>query len=580
MITHNDSSGRIAQPSLLSGFRPDVFVNFVLLSQSDHNVILQAQRYGKFFVLKAIAPGLKHHPYQQQLLRKEFDLALQLSHPNIIRVYSLEVVEPYGLCIVMDHIAGRTLDRYLAHAPSLASRKRVAVQLLSALSYCHHQKVIHRDLKPANILVSNNGDNVCLIDFGLSDADYYAILKEPAFSRSYASPEQLRGEPLDCRTDIYSFGLLLRQMFPKSHRRVARRCCNPQRERRYHSVDAVGRALFSPWRHLLWLVPALVLVLSLAWGAHSYRHTNVDEFQVLAPTGQTLRCRIVNSQAHILGGLSPQGRLAIPSSVRHRLRSYPVVAIADEAFFREHAITHLQLPEGLLQIGDRAFCECTSLTDTLVLPVSLRIAGRESFCSTAITHLVLRSRFVQSSDPDYSHIFFSCFNLRQVLISSTADSIGVNFFFHSHAQSVVVPSHWTSIPSAAFSTIINMQHIVLPQRLKTLQASSFYSNSIQHLVLPDSLQEVQAYAFRWARCRYLEFGSALQYIGPCALANMQWLDTLVIRAPQPPQCPLDIYDGAPPSNAVLMVPAASVQRYRDHPSFSCFNILPLPASAQ
>lgn len=580
MIIDDETSGRIEQGSVLISSQDDNFENFVVLSQSAFNMIIRTQRYGKFFVLKTLAPHLRNNPYHQQLLRKEFDLTIGLTHPNIIRTYSLEQVEPYGLCIVMAYVDGRTLDSYLADSPSRASRTRLMRQLLSALAYCHSQKIIHRDIKPSNILVSKNGDDVCLIDFGLSDADYYAILKEPAFSRRYASPEQLSGEPLDCRTDIYSFGLLLRELFPHRFNHIVRRCCQPQRHRRYETVEAVSKALFSPWRHAVGLMLTVLFVVGLIWAGYSYRHTYISEFEFVAPSGQPLRCAIVDSKAHILGGHSPSGRLEIPSLVRHGLRKYPVAAIDTKAFAHELDLTRIVLPEGLEEIGEDAFSECSSLTDTVVFPESLHLVGSAAFCSTSITHLIIKSKCLVEPNPDYTNIFYSCYNLQQIVIESTVDSIGFNFFKSSNAKSIVAPDHWISLSDAVFSTILNLQEIKLPSRLKSIQTSAFWANSLPRIVLPESVEDVQGYAFRWARCQYLEFGSQLKYIGPCAFANMQWLDTLVIRAPKPPRCPLDLYDGSPPSNAILLVPPASVELYKADSNFAPFSIKAIPSTSK
>ena len=574
-IDITETSGRVTSQETLIVSHNERFEGFEEIYASGYNRLIRAQRYGKFFALKALATKHKDDPYYQELMRKEFDLTIGLDHPNIVRAYSLETVEPYGLCIVMAYIDGRPLDKYLEEKPSMASRRQVVCQLIDALAYCHSQQIVHRDIKPANVMVTNNGNNVRLIDFGLSDADYYAILKEPAFSRRYASPEQLREEPLDCRTDIYSLGLLMRELFPHRYRRVARRCCQPQRELRYPSATEVAKTMFSTWRRLAWVLAIVALAAGMAWGYYAYRHVNVEEFCTLAPSGQALRCSIVDSEVHVLGGQHPKGDLEIPADIRYGLVRFPVVAIDKNAFIAELGITHLTLPEGLRVIDTSAFYECSSLTDTLVLPISLRRIGSAAFCATSLTHVVIRSKCLEAVPHVDNGIFFSCNKLQQLVIDSTADWIGESVLSACNIPSIVAPKHWTEIPPIAFSAVYDLRDLQLPERIKIIGNSAFYGVRATRLVMPDSVEQVGAYSFRWARCRYLEFGSQVKQIGSCALANMPWLDTLVIRAEEPPRCSLDIYDGEPPMGAVLLVPAASVERYKADTTFAPFRIKPL-----
>ena len=99
---------------------------------------------------------------------------------------------------------------------------------------------------------------------GLSDADDYAILKQPAGTLKYMAPEQKeRGAKIDGRTDIYAFGLLLREVFPHRYRHIAAKCSRQDRERRYANVEAVKKA-FDRRLRWLWMLPVLIgLVLAV-----------------------------------------------------------------------------------------------------------------------------------------------------------------------------------------------------------------------------------------------------------------------------------------------------------------------------
>ena len=220
--------------------------------------------------MKGLQPDFIADPFWMRVLEKEFDIGVKMSHPNIVKVLGHENDPVAGQCIVMDFVDGRTLEEFLKENPSLEKRKKVVEQLLSAIRYCHLLQVVHRDLKPSNILVTRNGDDVKLIDFGMADSDYHANIKGPAYTKDYVAPEQLAGAPVDCRTDIYSFGVLLGEILPGRYRHVARRCTQSDPGRRYDNVDAVERAIrtYDTVRKVLWTavpVAALAVAAVLLW---------------------------------------------------------------------------------------------------------------------------------------------------------------------------------------------------------------------------------------------------------------------------------------------------------------------------
>ena len=114
-----------------------------------------------------------------------------------------------------------------------------------------------------------NGNRVKLIDFGLSDSDSYAVLKEPAYTKAYAAPEQLSGGKVDNRTDLYAFGLILKQLFPNLYGHVVCKCLQPRREKRYASAEEVAAAMRSCERGRKWL-PITVIIILLVLGLVVY----------------------------------------------------------------------------------------------------------------------------------------------------------------------------------------------------------------------------------------------------------------------------------------------------------------------
>lgn len=242
-----------------------------VISRHGDFLLVKAQNRGKWFKLKALGESCRGDALRETLLQKEFELGYPLEHPNIVRTYDLISDPELGLCIVQEYVQGVRLDEWLGSSPrpSRKARLKAAEQIMDALGYLHLQGMVHRDLKPSNILITDSGANVKLIDFGLSDSDRFAILKHPAGTPGFSSPEQLEGDQNDSRGDIYSFGRIL----PLLHlggiwRHIASKASSPNPRRRYAGIDEI-RGELRRWRSG-GAAAALIAVLSLlSFGTYS-----------------------------------------------------------------------------------------------------------------------------------------------------------------------------------------------------------------------------------------------------------------------------------------------------------------------
>lgn len=254
------------------GISPD-FTDLTELSDEGYCHLLRAKRYGRWYVLKTLkGDNVQLTPYRQ-MLRKELEVLMQMQHPGVVQAMGMEQVEGIGPCIVMEYIDGVTLEQMLEGTPTLPERQEIARQLCDALAYVHSLGIVHRDLKPENIMVTRNGHRVKLIDFGMADTDQHAVLKQPAGTISYMSPEQASQAVPDIRNDIYSLGLILQQLnLGKAYQPVIDRCLKPI-EQRYASVtellDDLSRR--QQQRRLFGRVgiaaAAIVLIACLFWTA-------------------------------------------------------------------------------------------------------------------------------------------------------------------------------------------------------------------------------------------------------------------------------------------------------------------------
>ena len=239
---------------------------------------------GRRVAIKFLSPELVADERANKRLVKEARAAATLDHPNICSIY--EVGEADGRSfIAMQYLEGETLDARIKSKPlELKESLTIAVQIADALSEAHSQSIVHRDIKPSNIMITSRGQ-AKVMDFGLarviagaaeSEAETQSLLTAPGTilgTMPYMSPEQVRGEVLDGRSDSFSFGVVLYEMLsgrqpfasasaaatiaailneepstlvryapdlPEELQRIARKCLEKDRERRYQTIRDVA----------------------------------------------------------------------------------------------------------------------------------------------------------------------------------------------------------------------------------------------------------------------------------------------------------------------------------------------------
>lgn len=149
-----------------------------------------------------------------KLLKAEQAVAERLDHPNIIRILDAKV-DPSEAYVVMEYFPGESLERFCRFDRLLPIHRTIGIifKCCMALDHAYRQGIVHRDIKPANVLVDDE-DNVKITDFGLAlnigkkvDTDSTFIMG--VGSPAYMSPEQIKGYPLNQKTDLYSLGVML-----------------------------------------------------------------------------------------------------------------------------------------------------------------------------------------------------------------------------------------------------------------------------------------------------------------------------------------------------------------------------------
>ncbi|PYP04651.1 MAG: serine/threonine protein kinase [Gemmatimonadetes bacterium] len=180
---------------------------------------------GHDVAIKVLSPKLATDKSSVERLRREAGLAMRLDHPHVCRILRLGESEDGLIYLVMPFLKGELLsDREVRGGPmSLAAGIAILRQVCAGLHHAHELQIVHRDLKPENIMLvaeDSGRDRAVVMDFGLAKerrADP-AIAKLTATgiilgTPEFMSPEQIRGKPLDARSDIYALGIVAFEMF-------------------------------------------------------------------------------------------------------------------------------------------------------------------------------------------------------------------------------------------------------------------------------------------------------------------------------------------------------------------------------
>jgi serine/threonine protein kinase/Tfp pilus assembly protein PilF len=171
-------------------------------------------KLGRTVALKFLPPQWSHDEDARQRFVREAQAASATNHPNICTIHDIETAPDGQLFIVMAYYDGQTLKQRLTSGPlPVEEALDIATQIADGLAKAHARGVVHRDVKPGNVILTEDG--VRIVDFGLAtfaDALKLTVEHSALGTAAYMSPEQVRGQSADARSDVWAVGVMLYEM--------------------------------------------------------------------------------------------------------------------------------------------------------------------------------------------------------------------------------------------------------------------------------------------------------------------------------------------------------------------------------
>lgn len=543
---------------------------------------------GRAYFMKQLRPELQNDKHCREAFIKEYHSGCGIKSPYVVKYIDLRE-DTHGIYILMEYVNGATLKEKSRREPKYFLYKKnihkLLLQLCYALKALHKDNVVHLDLSPNNILIEQASNDIKLVDLGFCISNYND--STPGCTAKYTAPETTIGnsKEIDARTDIYAIGSILQFIedqqkgkLPSFAEKIKRRCLEPQKEKRYQSVDDIITQLQPNARKRalgIFIAAAAAIAVTfgavqlyraidnyIAWetGEIAYKfEVNGIHYQITDFDARTVEVTYKGNYHEEYECEYNDGTIVIPPKVTYRGRTFRVTAIGMYAFDNPET-TSIILPEGLETIKENAFGTCR-ITGTIYIPKTVKEIDGWNY----IGHASIDGFTVDEENPTYDSrngcnaiietatntIVATCKNTviphdvtaigpyayamwleESFVIPEQITALGEGAFYTCRFNTIHIPDGITEIGPYCFFYCANMQSVKLPKGLTRIEEKAFGVCGLQEVVIPDSVTFIGAEAFTNSKSlQAVTIGSGVEEIEAYAFKDCSNLQKVVSRIP-------------------------------------------------
>ena len=496
---------------------------------------------GKAYFMKRLRSQYSGDPNYRLIFNKEFEIGKTIKNscfPQYIKMGE----DAKGLYILMEYVRGVTLQEKLKKDPAFFCNnkniEKFLLQLLAGLKVLHDSNIAHLDITSKNVILCQINNNIKIVDLGFSLEPSYG--NTAGYTPSENSAPELKNkqiDQIDASTDLYDVGVLLGEIekVRKSPllpylRKIKERCLQPQREKRYQSVDEIFTMLRRAKVKKNVVIAAAATVAIYLLAPFAIEICDACKNYIAWETGQIpekfeengVFYRITDYDARTVE-ITYKGRdynefeyeytgsVVFPARVTHRGRTFKVTAFAQDAL-SVNTIRSIKIENGIDSIGDFALSR-NCFEGTLFIPASVKWIGNGILDNC----IYLEKIVVDAANP--------CYDSREECNAIIETATNTLIAGCSNSK---IPQGITKIANYAFAGHFRLGSINIPDSVTYIGDYAFHYCPFYRIALPQGLTHIGDYAFQWCqKLTEVDIPENVTYIGEAALSNCGY-STLVI----------------------------------------------------
>ncbi len=494
---------------------------------------------GKLYFMKKLRPEFYNDVCYRDAFFKEYDAGKKIISPYIVEYYGIKD-DADGLYILMEYIQGRTLKEKIGKEPEYFTKsniKKFLLQLCKALKTLHSNNIVHLDISPNNILFAQASNDIKIIDLGFCLSNYNNNTRGHTAGFSAPEAQSSDAKEINASSDIYSIGALLEYIeknsgtsLPRYAKKIKERCLQPQKEKRYQSVEEIINVLRYATVKRVAVIATIIAVATSLLVPYAIQAYNACKNYIAWETGQIpekfeengVFYRITDHDARTVE-ITYKGKdyneykdeytgdVVFPAQVTHRGRTLKVTAFAQDAL-SVTAIRSIKIENGIDSIGNFAFSR-NYIEGTLFIPASVKWIGKG---------VLDNCTYLEKVEVDAGNPYYDSREGCNAIIETATNTLIAG------CCTSKIPQGITKIADHAFAGQLRLGSINIPESVTYIGDYAFHSCPFYRITLPQGLTHIGDYAFQWCeKLIEIEIPENVTYIGEAALSNCGY-STLVI----------------------------------------------------